>query len=95
MFDSIYAKPEDGEEESKEGSKKKKQKKKVAFAADQEKKIRVIKLKRGGKKVVSSIIGFHAYGCDLADTAKVLSRKLGTGAAAMMIEYRELKVMGV
>lgn len=55
----------------------------------------MIKLKRGGKKVISSIIGFDAYGCDLADTAKVLSRKLGTGAAAMMIEYRELKVMGV
>jgi len=55
----------------------------------------VIKQKRGGKKIVSSIIGMDAYGCDLADAAKVLSRKLGTGAAAMMIEYRELKVMGV
>ena len=67
----------------------------MAFASDSEKKIRVIKLKRGGRKVVSSIIGFDAYGCDLADTAKLLSRKLGTGAAAMMIEYKELKLMGV
>ena len=67
----------------------------MAFASDSEKKIRVIKLKRGGRKVVSSIIGFDAFGCDLADTAKLLSRKLGTGAAAMMIEYKELKLMGV
>ena len=38
---------------------------------------------RGGKKVVSSIIGLDAYGCDLNETAKTFSRKLGTGAAAM------------
>ena len=86
----------EGEEEAKEedGSKKKK-KKKVAFANDQEKKIRVIKLKRGGKKIVSSILGLDAYGCDLVDTAKVFSRKLGTGAASMLIEYKEVKEQGV
>ena len=50
-------------------------------------KIRVIKLKRGGKKVVSSIVGLHGYCPDLAEVAKILSRKLGTGAAAMTIEY--------
>ena len=42
-----------------------------------------------------SIVGFDAYGCNLADVAKILSRKLGTGAAAMEIEYRELRVEGV
>lgn len=52
----------DDEEETKEdaaaakGGKKKKGKK-VGFAQDQVKKIRVIKLKRGGKKIVSSIVG--------------------------------------
>ena len=55
----------------------------------------MIKLKRSGKKTISSIIGLDAYGCDLNETAKWLSRKLGTGASAMMIEYRELKVMGI
>ena len=52
----------------------------------------MIKLKRGGKKIVSSIVGLDAYGCDLADTAKILSRKLGSGAAAMLIEYQGLNV---
>ena len=55
----------------------------MKFAADQEKKIRVIKLKRSGKKTVSSIVGLDAYGCDLVEVAKILSRKLGSGAAAM------------
>ena len=52
-------------------------------------------MKRGGKKIVSSIIGLEAYGLDLVEAAKVFSRKLGTGAAAMNIEYRELNVLGI
>lgn len=52
-------------------------------------------MKRGGKKVVCSIVGLEAYGCDLADIAKIISRKLGTGAAAMNVEYKELNCMGV
>jgi len=67
----------------------------VGFASEQERKIRVIKLKRGGKKIVSSILGLDAYGVDLADMAKVFSKRLGTGAAAMNIEYRELNIMGI
>lgn len=67
----------------------------MGFASEQEKKIRVIKLKRGGKKIVSSILGLDAYGVDLADMAKVFSKRLGTGAAAMNIEYRELNIMGI
>lgn len=96
LFEKLYVATTEGEEESKEGGgKKQKKKKKVAFAGDQDKKIRVIKLKRGGKKIVSSIFGLDAYGCDLANTAKIFSRKLGTGAASMEIEYKELKEMGV
>ena len=45
--------------------------------------------------MVSSIVGLDAYGCDLADTAKMMSRKFGSGAAAMQIEYRELNVLGI
>ena len=67
----------------------------MGFASEQERKIRVIKLKRGGKKIVSSILGLDAYGVDLADMAKVFSKRLGTGAAAMNIEYRELNIMGI
>ena len=67
----------------------------MKFAADQDKKIRVIKMKRSGKKTVSSIVGLDAYGCDLNEVAKILSRKLGSGAAAMQIEYRELNLMGI
>jgi density-regulated protein len=30
-----------------------------------DKKVRVIKLKRGGKKVICSIVGLELFGCDL------------------------------
>ena len=92
LHDELYNLPE-GEEAKEEGGKRgKKKAKKVGFSDQSDRKIRVIKLKRGGKKIVSSIVGLEAYGCDLADTAKILSRKLGSGAAAMLIEYQGLNV---
>ena len=72
----------------------KKKKKKVAFAPEAAK-IRVIKQKRGGKKIVSSILGFDKYGCDLPDVAKKISKRCGTGAAAMEIDYKGLKEDGI
>ena len=45
--------------------------------------------------MVSQIVGLEAYGCDLNEIARILSRKLGTGAAAMMVEYKELNAMGI
>jgi density-regulated protein len=102
LYDEIYPPVEENEgaegEETKEASsksRKPKGPKKVAFASDMEKKVRVIKQKRGGKKVVSSITGLDAFGCDLAEIAKIFSKKLGTGAAAMQIEYKELNLMGI
>ena len=88
LFNTVYP-PVEGEEGKEDGKKRKKMKgpKKVGFVTDGEKKIRVIKLSRGGKKAISSIVGMEAYGCDLADCAKILSRKLGSGAAAMLVEY--------
>ena len=85
LFESIYPPVEEGGEGGQEESKKPKKVKvkKVGFATDAEKKIRVIKLKRSGKKTISSIVGLHAYGCDLEDVAKIFARKLGSGAAAM------------
>ena len=98
LYASLYVTSTEGEE-SKEGAeggqKKKKKGKKVAFVDENDKKIRVIKQKRGGKKIVSSILGLEAYGCNLEDTARILSRKLGTGAAAMTIEYREVNMLGI
>ena len=52
-------------------------------------------MKRSGKKTISSIVGLHAYGCDLEDVAKIFARKLGSGAAAMQVEYREINEMGI
>ena len=79
LFESIYPPVEEGGEGGQEESKKPKKVKvkKVGFATDAEKKIRVIKMKRSGKKTVSSIVGLDAYGCDLVEVAKILSRKLG------------------
>lgn len=82
LFESIYPPVEEGGQEESKKPKKVKVKK-VGFATDAEKKIRVIKMKRSGKKTISSIVGLHAYGCDLEDVAKIFARKLGSGAAAM------------
>ena len=86
LYTKIY---EEGDEESKD-QKKMKKKKKVVFAVDAEKKIKVICQKRGGKKVVSSILGLDSYGIDLADCAKQMSKKMGSGAASMLIEFQEI-----
>lgn len=90
MFASLYT-PVEGEEEG-ETKKKKKKGKKVGFASDADKTVRVIKMKRSGKKIICAILGLDAYGVDLEVAARILSKKMGTGAASMMIEYRELKV---
>jgi len=55
----------------------------------------VIKLKRGGKKAISSIVGLDDFGCNLADVAKLLSRKMGSGAAAILIEHKEISREGI
>ena len=44
---------------------------------------------------MSSIVGLEAYGIELTDAAKIFSRKLGTGAASMLVEYKELNCQGV
>jgi len=45
--------------------------------------------------MISSIIGLEKYGCDLTDVARKMSKKFGTGAAAMPIEYKELHCDGI
>ncbi len=79
-------------EESKDQPKKK-QKKSVKFNG--EKKIRVIKMKRGGKKVICNILGFELYGCDLTEVARMLSKRFGSGAAKILVEFKEITQDGV
>jgi translation initiation factor 1 (eIF-1/SUI1) len=43
----------------------------------------VIKLHRGGKKLICSVIGLERYGCNLEEVARMMKKKFGTGAAAM------------
>ena len=44
---------------------------------------------------MSAIIGLEKYGCDLAEVAQKMSKKFGTGAASMLVEYKELKQEGI
>ena len=88
---------EDEGEEKKEGEPAKggKKKKGVKFAGSVNKKIKVVKQSRGGKKMVTSIWGLHEWGIDLAETAKVMSKRFGTGAAACEIDYKGEKGQGI
>ena len=48
-----------------------------------DKKIRVILLKRGGKKIISNILGLEHYNVNLGDCARLLAKKFACGAAAV------------
>lgn len=92
MYDKLYPQVQEGQEESKEEAPKKKKK---SVKIEEEKKLRVIKLKRGGKKIITEILGFELFGCDLANVAKLMGKKLGTGAAATTINFRGLVQDGI
>jgi len=81
LFEKIYPSVE---EETKEGEEVKKKKKKNAKVMDpKDKKIRVILLKRSGKKIVSNIFGLEFYNVNLTDCARLLAKKFACGAAAV------------
>jgi translation initiation factor 1 (eIF-1/SUI1) len=80
LYEELYM----GDEEVKATGKGKKG---VSFEEPTEKKIIVLKMKRGGKKIQSVIIGLDKYGCNLADIAKVLSKRFATGAAEAETEH--------
>lgn len=61
----------------------------MKFGASVNKKIKVVKQNRGGKKFVTSIFGLEEWGCDLTETAQRMAKKFGTGAAACEIDYKE------
>lgn len=94
MFDKLYPQvvaTEGGEEVKEEAPKKKKKTVKIEI----KKEIRVIKLKRGGKKTISNILGFELFGCNLAEVAKILGKKFGSGAAAILVEHKGISQEGV
>jgi translation initiation factor 1 (eIF-1/SUI1) len=43
--------------------------------------IKIYKAKRGGKKMICSVVGLQAYGVPMKDLAKVMSKKFCCGAA--------------
>lgn len=93
MFNKLYpVKDAEGDEEEKKdaGEKPKKKKKGISFAPSVNKKIKVIKQNRGGRKFSTTIFGLEEWGCDLTDTAQKMAKKFGTGAAACEIDYKEL-----
>lgn len=65
LFNSLYVTVEEEETKDAGAKPKKKKAKKVGFVSDQDKKVRVIKMKRSGKKIICAIIGLDAYGCEL------------------------------
>jgi len=70
----------DADEEDKEGEEVKPKKKSVKFGG-QSGLVKVIKLKRGGKKTVCQIIGLEAYTKDLKGLASKFGKKFSCGAA--------------
>ena len=92
MYATLYEVIE--EEESKdtdEGAVKKKKKKTVKIVDPKDKMIRVVVLKRGGKKTNSQIIGLETWGVDLQECARLLSKKFACGAASALIDYKEIQ----
>jgi hypothetical protein len=52
-------------------------------------------MRRGGKKVICNILGFELYGCNLTDVARLLSKRFGSGAAQILVEFKEISQDGV
>ncbi len=43
--------------------------------------IKIYKAKRGGKKVISTIVGLQSYGINLKDMSKIMGKKFACGAS--------------
>lgn len=94
LYDKLYPVQEAAEATGEE-TKAAPQKKKKSVKIHQDKKIRCIKLKRGGKKLITNIVGFELFGCNLQEIARMLGKKLGTGAAVITVEHKELNCEGI
>jgi translation initiation factor 1 (eIF-1/SUI1) len=40
-------------------------------------------------------VGFELFGCNLQEIARMLGKKLGTGAAVITVEHKELSCEGI
>jgi translation initiation factor 1 (eIF-1/SUI1) len=53
----------------------------VSLAPSGDTDVKVYKTKRGGKKVISTVVGLHNYGVPMKDMAKIMGKKFACGAA--------------
>ncbi len=73
------------EGEAKSGGKKKKKKAKKTKREKRlgDKRVKIYQLSRGGRKFVTSIAGLDAFGLDLKESGKKLSRRFACGASVV------------
>ncbi|TNV73834.1 hypothetical protein FGO68_gene6770 [Halteria grandinella] len=83
LHDQIYGAPKPVEEGAAEAApqQQQKKKKKVSLAPSGDSDVKIYKAKRGGKKVISTVVGLHNYGVPLKDMAKIMGKKFACGAA--------------
>ena len=85
IHDSIYGAPKppaEGEEEQPAAAvQQQKKKKKVSLAPSGDTDVKIYKIKRGGKKTISTVVGLHNYGVPMKDMAKIMGKKFACGAA--------------
>mmetsp|Transcript_8117 Transcript_8117/g.7561 ORF Transcript_8117/g.7561 Transcript_8117/m.7561 type:complete len:150 (+) Transcript_8117:633-1082(+) len=82
MFQELYPEGDGGKEgEEKKQAQQQKKKKQVGFAKAPPGEIKVYKIRRGGKKITSMIVGLEGYNVNLKDTSKVMQKKWGCGVA--------------
>lgn len=85
LHDSIYGAPkppaEGAEEQPAAAVQPQKKKKKVSLAPSGDTDVKIYKIKRGGKKTISTVVGLHNYGVPMKDMAKIMGKKFACGAA--------------
>uniref|UniRef100_A0A7S3J7S9 SUI1 domain-containing protein n=1 Tax=Euplotes harpa TaxID=151035 RepID=A0A7S3J7S9_9SPIT len=79
LFGVVYEGREDEASEENKGKKKKNKAAKKAKEFDKTVEVRIVKLKRGGKKMVTEINGLDGYGLNLKDFSKKMGKKFACG----------------
>ena len=82
LYNKIYGEPVPVDESKKDEApvQQQKKKKKVSMAPSGDADIKVYKIKRGGKKMISTVVGLQHYGIPLKDICKVMGKKFACGA---------------
>jgi density-regulated protein DRP1 len=53
----------------------------VSLAPSGDTDVKIYKAKRGGKKIISTVVGLHNYGVPMKDMAKIMGKKFACGSA--------------